>query len=74
VSRVVRVHSEPGDVVLDFFGGSGTTGDAAARHDRGFVLIDNNPEAVRIAAARLAPFEPECVGFAVARSSQAALF
>ena len=63
LNRVVKVHSRPGDVALDFFGGSGTTGEAAARHDRGFVLIDNSPEAVRIAAARLRPFRPDCVGF-----------
>jgi site-specific DNA-methyltransferase (adenine-specific) len=64
LNRVVMVHSQPGYVVLDFFGGSGTTGEAAARHGRGFVLVDDNPEAVRLAAARLAEFEPECVGFA----------
>jgi site-specific DNA-methyltransferase (adenine-specific) len=63
MNRVIKVHSRPGDVVLDFFGGSGTTGESAARNDRGFVLIDNNVEAVRIAAARLAAFRPECVGF-----------
>lgn len=63
LNRIVRVHSRPGDVVLDFFAGSGTTGEAAARNDRGFVLIDENPEAVAIAAARLAEWEPERVGF-----------
>jgi site-specific DNA-methyltransferase (adenine-specific) len=67
LNRIVRVHSAPGDVVLDFFAGSGTTGEAAARHGRGFVLIDENPEAVRVAAARLAPFEPELVGVRPAR-------
>lgn len=64
LTRVIKVHTQPGDVVLDFFAGSGTTGEAAARHGRGFVLIDDNPQAVEIAAARLAEFEPECVGFA----------
>ncbi len=59
-SRCTRA---PGDVVLDFFAGSGTTGDAAARHGRGFVLVDDNPEAVAIAAARLAAYAPELVGF-----------
>jgi site-specific DNA-methyltransferase (adenine-specific) len=63
VTRIVKVHSEPGDVVLDFFAGSGTTGDAAARNGRGFVLVDDNPEAVSIAAARLAAYEPSCEGF-----------
>ena len=64
LNRVIKVHSHPGDTVLDFFGGSGTTGEAAALNGRGFVLVDDNPEAVRVAAARLAAFEPECVGFA----------
>jgi site-specific DNA-methyltransferase (adenine-specific) len=64
VGRIVKVHSRPGDVVLDFFAGSGTTGEAAARNGRGFVLVDDNPEATAIAAARLAEFEPQCEGFA----------
>jgi site-specific DNA-methyltransferase (adenine-specific) len=54
VERIIRVHSEKGDVVLDFFAGSGTTGEAAAKHERGFVLVDENPEAVRVAKKRLA--------------------
>jgi site-specific DNA-methyltransferase (adenine-specific) len=65
LNRVVKVHSRPGDVVLDFFCGSGTTGMAAAQNGRGFVLVDNSPEAVRVAAARLAEFGPECHGFDV---------
>ena len=38
VERIVRVHSNPGDVVLDFFAGSGTTGEAAAKLGRGFIF------------------------------------
>jgi site-specific DNA-methyltransferase (adenine-specific) len=49
--------------VLDFFCGSGTTGEAAARNGRGFVLVDDKIDAVEIAAARLADFAPECEGF-----------
>jgi site-specific DNA-methyltransferase (adenine-specific) len=63
LNRVIKVHTEPGHVVLDFFAGSGTTGESAARHDRGFVLIDRSPEAVGVAAARLETFRPECVAF-----------
>jgi site-specific DNA-methyltransferase (adenine-specific) len=63
LERIVRVHSRPGAVVLDFFAGSGTTGEAAARNERGFVLIDENPEAARVMAARLAAYAPECIGF-----------
>jgi site-specific DNA-methyltransferase (adenine-specific) len=59
LNRIIKVHSNPGDTVLDFFAGSGTTGEAAALHDRSFVLIDENPEAVRIAGRRLARFDPE---------------
>lgn len=46
--RVVRYYSFIGDAVLDPFAGSGTTGQAAARLGRRFVLIDNE---VRYAAA-----------------------
>ncbi len=74
LNRVVKVHSRPKDVVLDFFAGSGTTGEAAAQNGRGFVLIDHNPEAVQIAATRLAAFQPECVGFSSAPAAQAVLF
>jgi site-specific DNA-methyltransferase (adenine-specific) len=63
VNRIVKVHSRPGDVVLDFFAGSGTTGEAAAIHDRSFVLVDDNPEAIRVAWERLRAFDPEAVGF-----------
>jgi site-specific DNA-methyltransferase (adenine-specific) len=66
VGRIVKVHSLPGDVVLDFFAGSGTSGDAAARNGRGFVLVDDNPEAVAVAAARLKPYRPSCEGFTAA--------
>jgi site-specific DNA-methyltransferase (adenine-specific) len=61
--RIVRVHSQPGDVVLDFFAGSGTTGAAAAECERGFVLVDSSLAATRIAAARLAAHAPELIGF-----------
>ncbi|MBI4612859.1 MAG: site-specific DNA-methyltransferase, partial [Planctomycetes bacterium] len=63
LSRIVRVHSNPGDLVLDYFAGSGTTGEAAARHGRDFLLVDSNPEAARIMARRLAFWSPECVNF-----------
>jgi site-specific DNA-methyltransferase (adenine-specific) len=53
LERFIKVHSAPGDVVLDFFAGSGTTGEAAARNGRGYVLIDQNPEAVAVMEQRL---------------------
>jgi site-specific DNA-methyltransferase (adenine-specific) len=54
LERIVRVHSNPGDTVLDFFAGSGTTGLAAARNGRKYILVDENPEAVALMTKRLA--------------------
>jgi len=61
LERIVRVHSRPGEVVADFFAGSGTTGEAAARNGRGFLLVDQNPEAIEVMASRLAEWQPEIV-------------
>ena len=62
LERIVKVHSRAGDLVVDFFAGSGTTGEAAAKNDRQFLLVDSNPEAILVMAKRLARFEPEFVG------------
>lgn len=56
LERIIRVHSDPGDLVLDFFAGSGTTGEAAAKLGRDFVLIDSNPEAIEVMTRRLAQY------------------
>src|SRR5579871_3664164 len=53
LERIVRVHSNPGDLVLDFFAGSGTTGLAATRNGRSFVLVDESAQAVAIMERRL---------------------
>ena len=53
LERIVRVHSNPGDTVLDFFAGSGTTGLAAARNNRNFLLIDNSTDAYTVMQQRL---------------------
>ena len=63
LERIVKVHSNPGELVMDFFAGSGTTGVAAAKNDRRFILVDTNPEAVQVAAKRLTEHEPACIGF-----------
>lgn len=62
--RIVQASSNPGDVVLDFFAGSGTTGAAALEFGRRFVLVDSNPEALAVMAKRFADVEGiEWVGF-----------
>ena len=52
LERIVKVHSRPGDRLLDFFAGSGSFGDAADRHGRDVVLVDENPEAIRVMKRR----------------------
>ena len=50
--RIIQASSQEGDVVLDFFAGSGTTGAAAAELNRSFVLVDQNPEAIEVMKER----------------------
>ena len=58
LERIVQVHSNPGERVLDFFAGSGTAGEAARKHGRDFVLVDSNPESIEVMAKRLAGAGP----------------
>ncbi|MCC7128090.1 MAG: site-specific DNA-methyltransferase [Microbacteriaceae bacterium] len=51
--RIIQASSRPGDWVLDFFSGSGTTAAVAAELGRRFVIADLNPEAISVAAGRL---------------------
>ncbi len=62
LERIVTVHSNPGDRVLDFFAGSGTTGEAAWKHGREAVLIDSNTEAIEVMAKRLVDAKPTIHG------------
>jgi site-specific DNA-methyltransferase (adenine-specific) len=55
--RIVTASSRPGDLVLDAFAGSGTTGAACLELGRRFVLVDDNPEALRVMARRFARVE-----------------
>ncbi|WP_076683843.1 site-specific DNA-methyltransferase [Microbacterium sp. RU33B] len=51
--RIVQASSRPGDRVLDFFAGSGTTGAVAAALGRHAVLVDANPEAIAVMRRRM---------------------
>ena len=51
--RIIQASSKPGDVVLDFFAGSGTTGFVANELGRKFILVDQNPESIQVIKDRL---------------------
>jgi len=50
--RIITASSNPGDLVLDFFAGSGTTGAAALELGRRFLLVDSHKEAIDVMRAR----------------------
>ncbi len=54
LNRIIRASSNQGDVVLDFFAGSGTTGESCLKLGRKFILMDNNIEAMEVMAKRFA--------------------
>jgi site-specific DNA-methyltransferase (adenine-specific) len=51
--RIIQASSKPGDVVLDFFAGSGTTGFVAHELGRRYILVDQNPESIQVIKDRL---------------------
>jgi site-specific DNA-methyltransferase (adenine-specific) len=57
LDRLVKVHSRPGNTLLDFFAGSGSFGESAAEHGRNCILIDTNPEAIEVMKNRFSNLE-----------------
>ncbi len=51
--RIVQASTAPGDWVLDFFAGSGTTGAVASALGRRFVLVDESAAAIAVMRDRL---------------------
>jgi len=51
--RIISASTKQGDRVLDFFAGSGTTAHAAWELKREFVVIDQNPESLKVIRQRL---------------------
>lgn len=52
IRRIITASSNPGDTVLDFFAGSGTTGAVCLELKRLFILIDDNPQAIEVMKER----------------------
>lgn len=55
--RIIASASNPGDQVLDFFAGSGTTGAACVELGRQFTLVDSNPQALEVMEQRFGSIE-----------------
>lgn len=52
VERAILASSPPGGTVMDVFAGSGTTGEAAHKHGRRFILADMSPWSIEVMQAR----------------------
>lgn len=53
ITNLIEKHSNPGDVVLDSFAGTGTTGHACSILKRDYILIEKNKEYFEIIENRL---------------------
>jgi DNA modification methylase len=62
--RCIKAGSKPGDLILDPFGGAGTTGLVADRLNRSATLCELNPEYARLARARITADAPLLAGVA----------
>lgn len=63
LERIIASSTEPGQIVLDPFCGSGTTGVAALRYGRQFIGIDNCREYMQITKKRLEKLTNDKQGF-----------
>lgn len=54
VERVILASSNPGDIVLDPFLGSGTTAFVAKKHNRHYIGVERSPEYIKLIESRLA--------------------
>jgi site-specific DNA-methyltransferase (adenine-specific) len=57
INRIIRASSNPGEVVMDFFAGSGTVGESCLKLGRDFILIDNNLESMDTMKVRFSPYQ-----------------
>lgn len=53
IQAIIEKHSKEGDIVLDPFGGSGTTGVASVLSKRSFILIEQNVEYYNLSLERI---------------------
>ncbi len=59
--RLIQLYTFKGDVILDPFMGSGSTAIAALKSERKYVGYDIDPEYIKIAEERIAPYKRQLV-------------
>jgi site-specific DNA-methyltransferase (adenine-specific) len=57
LERILKASSHKGSVVLDFFAGSGSMGEACLKLKREFILMDRNPQSLEVMAKRFSGVE-----------------
>lgn len=62
LKRIIKIHSREGDLLCDFFAGSGSFGEAALSLGRDCLLVDSNPQAIAVMRKRFAGCECEWSG------------
>ena len=55
--RLIQMYTYKGDIILDPFMGSGSTAIAALKSDRKYIGYDIDPEYIKLAEERIAPFQ-----------------
>ncbi|MCB1476733.1 MAG: site-specific DNA-methyltransferase [Rhodobiaceae bacterium] len=71
--RILITSTQPGDVILDPFFGSGTTGAAAKRLGRHFIGLERDADYAKAAEARIAavePFSPQALAMASGKRAE----
>jgi DNA modification methylase len=58
IEPCILAGSKPGDLILDPFNGSGTTGEVAIRHGRNYIGVELNPAYVELARKRIGAVAP----------------
>ena len=61
IERIIMVHTNPGNIVMDCFAGSGTVGIVAAKHNCSSILMDKNPESWKIIKSRMEDYRLEVI-------------
>ena len=63
IDRILKIHTNHGDTVCDFFAGSGVLGESAVALGRKCILIDKNPDSLSVMEKRFCKLNVEWCGW-----------